>query len=173
MIEGEPGNDQQNDFRIEFQEEKKKSRSYKFPIVLLIAAAIVVIIYFAIKTREKIPPRNEITEVVPASATKIRDEINWSRPWERPAFYLPGRPSRNLALVASGDVGVSVISGDDTLFEGILGAGENRVFYSENGFLLNLSSNERITGYINGRKDSIIGSGGNLRNYQIGKREDR
>ena len=143
-------------------------------VVLLIAAVVIVVIYITVKTRDKIPPRTEIAEVIPAEATKIRDNINWSRPWERPASYKAGILRQNLVLLVTDSVGVFVLSGDDTLFNGILTRNERRVFSSENGFILNLTRNDCVTGFINGQKDMIIGSsGGKLEDYSIEKQGNR
>ena len=60
---------------MEYQEEKKKRFDYKLPVVLIIAAVVIAVIYITVKTRDKIPPRTEITEIIPADATKIRDKI--------------------------------------------------------------------------------------------------
>lgn len=174
IIDGETEKGNQGDLRIEFQDEKKKRREYKLPVVLLIAAAIMAIIYFTVKNRDKMPPKTEITEIIPADATKIRDKINWDRPWEQPAFFIPGSRGQNLVLMPSDNISAFILSGDDTLFSGILPAGEKKTFLSEDGFVLSLTRNDHITGYINGRRDSIIGSGGGrLENYRIGEGENR
>ncbi|UCC80480.1 MAG: helix-turn-helix domain-containing protein [Candidatus Zixiibacteriota bacterium] len=174
IINGEPGHDDQGERRIEFHGEIKKRRDYKLLLVLLIAVIIIAVIYFTVKTREKTSPDTGITEVIPAEATKIRDKINWSRPWERPAFYSPGNLRQNLVLVASDSVDVLILSAGDTLFDGILAGNERKVLSSEKGFVLNLSRNVGVIGFVNGQKDTVIGSGGGkLENYSIAKREDR
>ena len=174
IVNGEAGHDDQSDRRLEYQGEKKKRPDYKLLVVLLIAAVVIVVIYITVKTRDKIPPRTEIAEVIPAEATKIRDNINWSRPWERPASYKAGILRQNLVLLVTDSVGVFVLSGDDTLFNGILTRNERRVFSSENGFILNLTRNDCVTGFINGQKDMIIGSsGGKLEDYSIEKQGNR
>lgn len=174
IIDGESANDDQGDRRIEYPEEIKKHRDYKLPMVLLIAVLIIAVIYLAVKTREKREPDAGITVVIPAEATKIRDKINWNRPWERPAFYSPGSLRQNLVLVASNNVDVLILSDGDTLFNGTLSGNERKVLSSEKGFVLNLSRNDCIIGFVNGQKDKVIGSGGGrLENYSIPKREDR
>ncbi|UCE66894.1 MAG: helix-turn-helix domain-containing protein [Candidatus Zixiibacteriota bacterium] len=174
IINGESGNNEPGDRRLEFQGQKKKRPDYKLPAVLLIAAVVIIVIYITIKTRDSIPPRTRIAEVIPAEATKIRDKINWSRPWQRPAFYKAGILRQNLVLLATDSLGVFILSGDDTLFNGILAGGERRVFSSENGFVLNLTRNDCVTGFVNGQKDLMIGSSeGKLENYFVGERGDR
>jgi len=174
IIEGEsPKNDKESQTSPE-KEKKRSGPDYKLLVVLIIAAIIVAVIYITVKTRDKIPPKTEITEIIPAGATKIRKEINWSRPWERPAFYKSGILKQNLMLLVADSVGVFILSGNDTLFNGTLTDGEKRVFTSKNGFVLNLTRNDCVTGFINGQKDMIIGSsGGKLENYSIGKQGNR
>ncbi len=174
IINGEPGNEDQGDRRIEFHGEIRKRHDYKLLLVLLIAAVIIVAIYLTFKTREKSPTDSRITEVIPAEATKIRDKINWSRPWERPAFYSAGTLRQNLVLVASNSVDVLILSDGDTLFNGTMNGNERKVLSSDKGFVLNLSRNDCIIGFVNGQKDTVIGrGGGRLENYSIAKREDR
>jgi len=174
IIDGETGSDEQSDLRIEYQHEKKKRLDYKLFVVLIIAVLIIAIIYVAVKTRDLIPSRTEITEIIPAGTTKIRKEINWSKPWERPAFYKSGNLKQNLVLLVTDSVGVLLLSNTDTLFNGILTNGGRKVFSSENGFILNLTRNDCVTGFINGQKDSIIGSGGGkLENYYIERQGSR
>jgi cytoskeletal protein RodZ len=175
LIDGEMGSDDQGDRRIEFEDvKKKKRRNYSLPLVLIIAILVIVIIYLLVETKDRIPPKTEITEVIPAEATKIRDKIYWSRPWERPSFHEIGKPRQNLVLIASDSVGVSILSGNDTLFSGILIDKERKVFSSENGFILNLTRNDCVIGFVDGQKDTIIGSeSGKLENYSIVARENR
>lgn len=174
LINGEEGDNDKEGRRLEFSNEKKKRFDYKLPVVLLIAAAIVGIIYITIKTREKIPTSIKPANIIPAETTLIRGEKKWSRPWERPAFYSIGGPKQNLVLLATDSVHVFVQSDGDTLFNDFLTGGHRKVFSSENGFLLSLSRNDCVTAIFNGQKDSSIGSGGGkLENYFVGKQESR
>ena len=174
LIEGETGDDEQAERRIEFPEEKKKKRSYKFLIVIIAAAVIIAIIYFAVKTRERIPSRTDITKVIPAGETKILEGIKWNRPWERPPFYTPGSDAQNLSLIAYENIGAVIISGHDTLFSGFLGKGEKKLFSSAGGFVISLTRNDAVSAYLNGQKDANIGSGeGKLENYILNKSENR
>jgi hypothetical protein len=173
IINGEIGDDEQNGRRLEFPEDKKKRFDYKLPIVLLIAAVIVGIIYVTIITREKIPPDTKPLVIIPAGTTMVRGEIKWSRPWERPAHYRMGPLKQNLILLTTDSVEAFVMSGGDTLFNGVLIDDQRKMFASEDEFTLSLSRNDCVTAIVNGQKDTLIGSsGGKLENYTIGKREN-
>ena len=111
------------------------------------------VIYLALNAREKIPEKTKISEVVPAEATKTKKQAMWSRPWERPSVSKAGGLKQNLILLAKD--------------------GDRKVFSSKDDFVVSLTRNERMTGFLNGRKDVIIGSSqGKLENYRMGKEDN-
>ena len=169
IIDGESGGAEKVQKPIELPESRKRL-DYRLPVVLIIAAAVCVIIYFAVSMRGKISRKAETVDVVPAGAVSVRKEINWSRPWERPSFYGSRKIWQNLVLMATDSIRISVFSGRDTLYNGILAKGERKVFSSDKELVLSLSRNDCVTGFINGLKDPVIGSGkGKLENYHPGK----
>lgn len=86
IIDGESGEGPKENQIIAEPLGQKKRRDYKLPIVLSIAVIISFIIFFAIKTRDKMPVKTEIVEVIPAAADLEKTQVRWSRPWERPAL---------------------------------------------------------------------------------------
>lgn len=180
IIDGESGKGPKENQIIAEPLGQKKGRDYKLPIVLSIAVIISFVIFFTIKTRDKMPVKTEIVEVIPAAAELEKKQIKWSRPWERPALVnnrsvlkenivKKSIVKQNLVLLATENVDVNVISAGDTLFSGVFTAGVRKVFTSDSGFILNLSRNDCVKAFINGQKDPAIGSSrGRLVNYSIG-----
>ena len=172
-INGESGGESEADLQPPVAPPGKKRFDYKLPVVLLIAVIVCVVIYLALNAREKIPEKTKISEVVPAEATKTKKQAMWSRPWERPSVSKAGGLKQNLILLAKDSVGVLLLAGGDTVFNGIMTDGDRKVFSSKDDFVVSLTRNERMTGFLNGRKDVIIGSSqGKLENYRMGKEDN-
>ncbi len=179
IIDGETEEEQKENQVIAEPLAQKKKRDYKLPIVLFIAVIISFIIFFTIKTRDKMPVRTEINEVIPASTDLEKKQVKWSRPWDRPALInkksivkesvvKESIVKQNLVLMATDNVEVNIVSAGDTLFSGVFTAGVRKVFKSDSGFIVNLSRNDCVNAFINGQKDPAIGSSrGRLINYSI------
>jgi len=142
---------------------------YKVPLVVVVGAVIIGLIYITVRYQRGVQPGSKNLEIVPANGKLEKREIVWNRPWEKPAAWEIAHPgSRRLRLEASDPVWVSVSSGPDTLFEGIIDGGAGMTFFSENGFVLSAGKNEFLVGYLDGDKIPAIGAtSGRLNRYQL------
>lgn len=145
--------------RFTFEEERGKRFDYKLSLVIVLGVIIIGLIYLTVEYQKKEEFRSGDLKVVPADSEPRKKEILWNRPWEKPAVWEKEHPrSQRLRLEATDSVWASVLSESDTLFAGFFDVGENRIFYSENGFILNLGRNDCIKGYLNGSQVPEVGT---------------
>ena len=84
IIDGENEANQSNKVgNFELADPPKTGR-YKLPVVLGLAAVIIVIIYFAVSTKDSLNRSDNPSKIIPAETTSNIREIKWSRSWDRP-----------------------------------------------------------------------------------------
>ena len=158
-IDGEEMEKSEEKPRFTFDEDRGKRFDYKMPLVIIVGIIIIGLIYFTVEYQKKEEFSSDKLKVVPADSEPRKREIVWNRPWERPALWEKEHPqSQRLRLEATDSVWASILSENDTLFAGFFDAGENRTFYSRNGFTLNLGRNDCVRGFLNGMQVPVVGT---------------
>lgn len=158
-IEGEKAQPPREESSLRIALEEKRRFDYKLPLVIIIGAAIIGIIYMTVRHQQKTNSQRVDLRVVPAHVAPEKREIRWNRPWERPAAWQAEFPDADrLRLEATDTVWVSVLSGADTLFMGFMNSGDGKTFISKDKFTLNLGRNDCISGYLNGERIPAIGT---------------
>jgi transcriptional regulator with XRE-family HTH domain len=168
-IDGEELEKMEETPRFSFEEDHRKRFDYKLPLVIIVGMIIIGLIYFTVEYQKKEEFGSGKLKVVPADIEPRKKEIVWNRPWEKPALWENEHPGfQRLRLEATDSVWASVLLENDTLFAGFFDVGENRTFYSSNGFILNLGRNDCIKGYLNGRQVPVVGTTAKgLYNYHL------
>lgn len=137
----------------------KKKFDYRIPVVIVIGAIVVALIYFTVKSREGDLLSPQLSEVVPAESVTPKKEVKWERPWERPALWEMGEDRHRFRLESSDTVWARILSDGDTTFDGILNPGSALTFTSKEDFMVSLGRNDCVSGYFDGVKIPELGSG--------------
>ena len=149
----------------------KKKTDYKLPIIAVIVLLLIAVASIYVKTRILRPP---VTKMEAASSLPFSNAgpPKWERPWERPAADIAFSNVERLRLEPSAHIWVRVIADGDTVFTGIMQPDSAQTFTAENGFIVSVGKNDKISAYLNGKKVPALGaSRGPLRNYPIGIKE--
>jgi hypothetical protein len=151
--------------------QEKKRTDYKLPITAVIVLILIVAASIYIKTRVLRPPKTKSEAAAELSFINIGTP-KWERPWERPAGDMAFFNSQRLRLEPTEPIWIRVIADGDTVFTGVMSPDSARTFTSDNGFLVSVGKNDKISAYLNGIKVPALGaSEGPLRNYPIGIKE--
>jgi transcriptional regulator with XRE-family HTH domain len=144
-----------------------KRVDYKLPIVAISVLIVILLISFAVKTRQFGVGGSQRDVIVPAGAQVKKEEIKWDRPWERPSSVRYSQNQR-LRLETTDEVWVCVVADQDTIFQGIMPPNSGKTFIADSGFRLSLGRNDCVTAYLNGAKVKGVGiSPRTLGNFQI------
>jgi transcriptional regulator with XRE-family HTH domain len=159
LIDGEEGREPSTTIARPEPPGRRRKFDYRIPVVIVIGAIIVALIYFTVKSREGGLLSPQISEVVPAESVPPKQEAKWARPWERPARWETGEDRHRLRLEASDTVWACILVDGDTTFDGIMTPGSARTFTSKEEFEISLGRNDCVSGYFDGVKIPGIGSG--------------
>jgi cytoskeletal protein RodZ len=144
-----------------------KRVDYKLPIVAISVLIIILLISFAVKTRQFGTGNFHRDVIIPAEAPMIKEEIKWNRPWEKPSISRYPQNQR-LRLETTSEVWTCVVADQDTVFKGIMPANSGKTFFADEGFKLSLGRNDCVAAYLNGVKVKGVGvSPGTLGNFRI------
>ncbi len=140
---------------------------YKLPIVAISILIIILLISFAVKTKQFGIGGAKREPVVSARAFIKRGEVKWERPWERPSStQFAG--SQRLRLETTCAVSVMVVADQDTIFKEMIPAQSGKTFFAVEEFKVSLSRNDCVTAYLNGLRVPEIGVGSRkLSNFRI------
>jgi hypothetical protein len=134
-----------------------KRVDYKIPIVAISVLAILLIISFVVKLRERDARSSRGDFVIPARTLFKRGEIKWERPWERPSANPKFAHGLRLHLETTCDIKAFVMGDEDTLFNETMLAQSGRTFVADSTFKLSLSRNDCVVAYLNGIKVAGVG----------------
>ena len=169
IIDGEMKGDSNNIGKFELDEPKKK-RGYKLPIVLIVGVFVIAVIMIAVSIQEPAIDDVEPVTIVPADNMIQENQINWSRPWQKPITQTTSAyiPSRGLLLVASDSVLVRLIIDSELAFHSNLSSGDRKIFDVGEKISISLDRNDCIEGYLDGIKVAELGKGpGSVENLEL------
>ncbi len=145
----------------------RKRIDYKLPIVAISILIIILLISFAVKTRQFGIGGAKKEAVVSARAFIKKQAVMWDRPWERPSSSLYAG-SQRLRLETTCAVSAMVVADMDTIYKDMIPAQSGKTFFADKEFKISLSRNDCVTAYFNGVKVPEIGVGSRkLSNYRI------
>lgn len=152
----------------------KKGLDYRIPLVTIVGLIIIGLIYLTVSSRDERFPDISDTVVIPAESHQPRREVEWSRPWERPAAWESSGHNQRLRIEASELVWINIIADGDTVYMGFLNPGAGKTFTAREEFALSLGRNDCVIGYLNGERIAEIGSSvRGLFNYHLGSAVER
>jgi transcriptional regulator with XRE-family HTH domain len=134
-----------------------KRVDYKIPIVAISVLAILLIISFIVKLRERDARSSRSDFVIPARTLFKRGEIKWERPWEKPSSNPQFAHGQRLHLETTCDIKAFVMADEDTVFNETIFAQSGKTFMADSTFKLSLSRNDCVAAYLNGIK--VVGVG--------------
>ncbi len=174
LIDDENGEKVNDEIPAATISESKRGLDYRLPLVIVIGLMIIALIYLTVSFRQGRFPDSGDTDIVPAESHQPRRDVEWSRPWERPAAWESPGLNQRLRIEASDLVWISVVADGDTAYVGFLNPATAKTFTAREGFTLSLGRNDCVIGYFNGEKVARIGSSiRGLFNYRLGVTGER